>query len=135
MNMTNKERRAVTDQANREHARALDCKLKLEGGTNDKGDLYLWPDTGEEYMGGHAVAMIYGESGYNPRAVANLLKAAPDLLAALEGLLAQSEGPAMVYGDGRGNDGTKTGLSHEEFNALRKNRIDAARAAISKATK
>ena len=50
-----------------------------------------------------------------------------------EDLLEQVTGPAMVYGDGRGNDGTKTGLSHQEFNALLKNRIAAARTAIAKA--
>jgi hypothetical protein len=59
--------------------------------------------------------------------------AAHDLLKACEDLLEQVTGPAMVYGDGRGNDGTKTGLSHQEFNALLKNRIAAARTAIAKA--
>src|SRR5574340_223400 len=45
------------------------------------------------------------------------------LLEACEGLLNQVTGPAMVYGDGRGNDGRKTGLSHQEFNQLRDWRI------------
>lgn len=64
---------------------------------------------------------------------AALIAAAPDLLAALEGALAQLTGPAMVYGDGRGNDGKKAGLSHQEFNALQAERIAKARAAIEKA--
>lgn len=58
---------------------------------------------------------------------------AAGLLEACKGLLEQVTGPAMVYGDGRGNDGKKTGLSHEEFNTLRNNRIAKARAAIAKA--
>ena len=66
--------------------------------------------------------------------IADPEKTIPELLAALRGLLAQAEGPAMVYGDGRGNDGTKTGLSHEEFCALRQSRVEAARAAIRAAT-
>lgn len=63
-----------------------------------------------------------------------LANAAPDLLNALSELLKQAVGPAAVYGDGRGNDGKKTGLSHWEFNALRDERIAQARAAIAKAT-
>jgi hypothetical protein len=57
------------------------------------------------------------------------------MVEALNGLLAEATGPAMVYGDGRGNDGTKTGLSHQEFNAQRKARIDAARSALALAGK
>lgn len=64
---------------------------------------------------------------------ARLIASAPDLYAALEGCLAQLLGPAQVYGNGCGNDGTKTGLSGEEFNALQKSRIEAARAALLKA--
>ncbi len=58
--------------------------------------------------------------------------AVPDAeaLEALRGLLAQIEGPAMVHGDGRGNDGRKTGLSGDEFRALRDKRIAAARAVL-----
>lgn len=63
-----------------------------------------------------------------------LYEAAPDLLEACRELLAQVTGPAMIYGDGRGNDGQKTGLSHSEFNALHDRRIELARAAIAKAT-
>ncbi len=48
------------------------------------------------------------------------------------GLLAQEEGPAQVFGNGCGNDGTKTGLSGEEFNALRDSRLKAARAVLAK---
>ena len=57
----------------------------------------------------------------------------PQLLAALQGLLEQATGPAAIYGDGCGRDGTKTGLSHQEFNQLRDDRINQARAAIAKA--
>lgn len=55
-----------------------------------------------------------------------LYAAAPKLLTALVDLLEQATGPAMVYGDGRGNGGKKTGLSHWEFNKLRQARIDQA---------
>lgn len=72
----------------------------------------------------------------NKTDIANLrlAAAAPDLLAALGELLDQATGPAAVYGNGIGNDGQKTGLSHWEFNALRDKRIAAARAAIARAT-
>lgn len=73
------------------------------------------------------------DGSYTPICKLDVAKAAPDLLAALDGLLAEATGPAMVYGDGRGNDGRKTGLSHEEFNAQRASRIAAARSALSKA--
>lgn len=76
----------------------------------------------------HIAKIFYGDT-----ANAALIAAAPEMYEALKGLLAQQEGPAMVWGDGRGNDGTKTGLSHEEFNQLLKKRIDNARAAIAKA--
>lgn len=65
------------------------------------------------------------------RANARLIAAAPELLAALSECLAQLTGPAGVWGDGRGNDGKKTGLSGDEFNALRDSRIEKARAAIA----
>lgn len=52
--------------------------------------------------------------------------------AALAGCLAQITGPAIVHGDGRGNDGRKTGLSGAEFNALRAERIAAARKILAK---
>jgi hypothetical protein len=80
-----------------------------------------------EYPGGFVAAMPSKE-------VAQLTAAAPDLLGALEGALAQLTGPAQMYGDGIGNNGKKTGLSAEEFNALRDSRLEAARAAIAKAT-
>ena len=57
-----------------------------------------------------------------------------ELIAAIKGLLAQVEGPAMVHGDGRGADGKKIGLSGDEFISLRAERIDLARAAIARAT-
>jgi len=56
------------------------------------------------------------------------------LVSALSDLLAQITGPAMVHGNGCGNDGKKTGLSGEEFSALRKARIDAASSALALAT-
>ena len=56
-----------------------------------------------------------------------------ELLGACEGLLSQLEGAAMVCGNGCGNDGKKTGLSQQEFVALRNSRLDAARTAIAKA--
>jgi hypothetical protein len=52
------------------------------------------------------------------------------LIEALRGLFAQITGPVMVHGNGCGRDGTKTGLSGEEFEALRTRRIDAARIAL-----
>lgn len=55
-----------------------------------------------------------------------------ELLAALEGLLEQVTGPAGVWGDGRGNDGKKTGLSGQEFNDLKDARIQKARTIIAK---
>lgn len=61
--------------------------------------------------------------------------AAPELLAALQGAYEQLIGPAMVWGNGIGNDGTKSGPTHEEFCELRKSRIQAARTAIAKATR
>lgn len=64
---------------------------------------------------------------------ARLIASAPALLAALKGLLDQATGPAGIWGDGRGNDGKKTGLSGQEFNELREARIQNARAAIAKA--
>lgn len=60
--------------------------------------------------------------------------AAPELLAALEGVLSQMTGPVQVLGDGKGRDGTKTGLSGKEFDDLKAARIAAARTAIAKAT-
>lgn len=56
-----------------------------------------------------------------------------ELLAALVGCLAQLLGPALVHGDGRGNDGRKTGLSGQEFSRLKAKRIAAARSVIAKA--
>ena len=40
---------------------------------------------------------------------------------------------ATVWGDGCGNDGKKTGLTHQEFCELRKARYAQARAAIAAA--
>lgn len=62
-----------------------------------------------------------------------LIAAAPELLAALEGALAQLTGPVMVHGNGIGANGRKTGLSGEEFKALREQRLELIRAAIAKA--
>lgn len=76
---------------------------------------------------------FYGRSNVEMFANARLIAAAPELLAALNECLAQLEGPAGVWGDGRGNDGKKTGLSHDEFNQLRGQRLSNARSAIAKA--
>ena len=72
------------------------------------------------------------EIGSN-EADAQLIAAAPVLLKAIKGLLEQVNGPVGVWGDGRGIDGKKTGLSSQEFDALRKSRIAAAQVAIAKA--
>lgn len=61
------------------------------------------------------------------------VKMLPQLVDALKDLLAQQEGPAGVWGDGRGRDGKKTGLSGQEFNALRDKRIKTARAVLKEA--
>lgn len=74
-----------------------------------------------------------GEDRAEENANADLICAAPDLLAALQDCLAQLEGPIEVYGDGCGNDGKKTGLSGDEFNKLKAKRLALAREAISKA--
>lgn len=57
------------------------------------------------------------------------------LVEAVERLLNQVTGPAQVYGDGIGNDGRKTGLSHWEFNELKDERIAFARAALQSVAK
>jgi len=57
-------------------------------------------------------------------------KEALALIASLQGLFAQIMGPVMVHGNGCGRYGTKIGLSQEEFEALRTQRIDAAREAL-----
>lgn len=90
-------------------------------------DGFTW-DTCEQFEADYAAT--FG-SDKLPKVPA--FSAAPAMLTALEGLLAQLEGPAMVYGNGIGNDGTKSGLSHEEFNALLDSRIAQARDAIAKA--
>lgn len=51
----------------------------VDGGTNNKGDLYIW-QTGE-YYGGHAIATVHGEIQEGAEANARLIAAAPDLLA------------------------------------------------------
>lgn len=81
------------------------------------------------------VALVYDESGMGPsrrmaEEIVRRFNAYDDLRDALSGLLAQVTGPAVVYGDGRGNDGIKDGLSHKEFCDLRDSRINAARAAL-----
>lgn len=57
-------------------------------------------------------------------------RAIPVMIEALQGALTQLTGPVGVWGDGRGRDRQKTGLSHEEFNALQKSRIDNVRDAL-----
>lgn len=69
----------------------------------------------------------------NAAANGKLMASAPSLLAALKGLLAQLEGPVMIHGNGIGNSGIKDGLSGDEFQALKRARLEAARAAIESA--
>lgn len=82
------------------------------------------------------VCRIFGGQSSGDAEVANarLIAAAPDLLAALRDLLDELTGPAMVWGDGIGNNGVKTGLSHEEFVQRREARLTAAREALARAT-
>lgn len=90
----------------------------------------------------HPYGVGFGPVGYvcpwhsydaNATLIARAVNSHADLLAALKDLLEQTTGPAQVYGDGIGNDGTKTGLTHWEFNALRDERISNARKAIAQA--
>lgn len=75
---------------------------------------------------GHATDAVYFQAPID-------YAMAPALLEALKEALAQMTGPAGIWGDGRGNDGKKTGLSHQEFNELFQARINAAREAIRQA--
>lgn len=53
---------------------------KIEGGTNKKGDLFVWMDG--DYCGGHGIATVHGEIQEGAKANARLIVAAPDLLEA-----------------------------------------------------
>lgn len=59
-------------------------KWEIQGGTNGKGDLYIWK--AGEYYGGHAIATVHGEIQEGAKGNANLIAAAPDLLEACEGM-------------------------------------------------
>ena len=63
-----------------------------------------------------------------------LLAAAPEMLDLLTDLLDQVTGPAGVWGDGRGRTGEKDGLSGEEFNARKAERIERASALLARVT-
>lgn len=71
-------------------------------------------------------AMLYGTDLADVPA----LPSRPDLVRVLAELYADATGPAMVYGNGVGNDGKKSGPTHQEFNALRAKRHADAKAAL-----
>lgn len=75
---------------------------------------------------------VWPLSPANAAFIIRAVNAHDELVAALSGLLEQATGPTEVYGDGIGKDGTKTGLSHWEFNQLRDERIAKARAVLAK---
>jgi len=62
---------------------------KIDGGSNKKGDLFIWRDG--QYIGGHAIATIHNEIQEGAKANARLIASSPDLLAALEEI-AKGEG-------------------------------------------
>ena len=84
-----------------------------------------------EYPEDHCIVQTAVRLREKVRAKARRMAAAAALAEAMHGLLEQATGPAAVYGDGRGRDGKKTGLSHWEFNKLRKTRIEQACAALA----
>ena len=57
-------------------------KREIQGGTNAKGELFIWP--AGFYYGGHAIATIHGDIQEGAEGNARLIAAAPDLLAACE---------------------------------------------------
>jgi len=59
----------------------------LDGGTNKKGDLYIWK-AGEEYYGGHAIATVHNEIQEGAEANAQLIAAAPQTKIERDELLA-----------------------------------------------
>ena len=69
---------------------------KIDGGTNQEGDLFIWPDRPGEF-GGHAIAKIYGEHAYRTLPNARLMVKAPDMAEALRETLAAIT-LAGVYG-------------------------------------
>lgn len=56
----------------------------VDGGTNKKGDLYIWKEG--EYYGGHAIATVHGEIEEGSEPNARLIAAAPELLTACQDL-------------------------------------------------
>lgn len=62
----------------------------LDGGTNEKGDLFVWKVG--EYYGGHAIATVHGEIQEGAEANAHLIAAAPDLLACVREACAYAHG-------------------------------------------
>lgn len=103
------------------------------------GESLIYTGKSPDDINGAHIAQVAGGLGFNgercfeSEANARLIAAAPDLLAALRDLLDELTGPAMVWGDGIGNNGVKTGLSHEEFVQRRDARLTAAREALARA--
>lgn len=52
-------------------------KWAINGGTNKKGDLFVWK--AGEYYGGHAIATVHGEIEEGAEANAKLIAAAPEM--------------------------------------------------------
>lgn len=113
------------------------CDWKgLQSDAAEAEDIWQRVDPGAEFPAGEcpkcgALAYIVEEENIYVQAVRKSRHLISDAAEALRGLLAQLEGPVMVHGDGIGNDGTKTGLSGEEFDALCKSRVAKARAVLT----
>lgn len=70
---------------------------KIDGGSNKKGDLFIWK--AGEYYGGHAIATVHGEIQEGSGANVRLIAAVPKLLEALEELVSIVDGMADGNGE------------------------------------
>ena len=103
-------------------------KWKIDGGienTNEKGDLYIWPD--DDFLGGHGIATVHGEIQEGSIDNARLIAAAPELLAALEQL---QEAFVHIPDDMKGNKHRSGIIKHCENMRIA---LNVARYAVAKA--